>query len=279
MAEVNMKTINTFRWIAALSCMIAALGSCSKLQDNRMQDPKTVTLSATLSPKADIVTRSTMAEEGGSIITNWEIGDYVWVSYEDKEGNPLEAKGMVVSMDGSGNASISAELEDPKDGSVIMFGFPYKHWHEGLGLQEVQKGTLACINEDHSAISGWGNLNVSGGSAYLSGSVALDMVDNFIWKMKFTNGTRDFTTAIQSLVIEFEYDGYEDVYEIVPDYGLWEYYVSCYSQYNTTVKITAYTIDTYYEDAAVYTASKEDVTLEEGKFYSSPAILMTKVGE
>lgn len=256
-----MKTKKTYLKMAALLMVAAVAGSCSKLQE------KTVfTLTVTLSPQEGLLTRSIIADTGTGIATTWEVGDYIWVSYEDIHSNS-EARGIVTAVDGSGNATVSVELTDPKDGGSVLFGFPYKHWKEGKGLQEeVQRGTLADINENFMAVYGNGTLSVSGSSVTIPAGVTMG-ADNCIWKLSFTDGTTDITNKINQLVISF---GPYDEYTVEPWYPYPDaIYVSLYPQSDSPVTITARTYPT------TYSTSKASITLVEGKFYCSEGLVLT----
>lgn len=259
-----MKTMNTYLKMAALLAAVAVAGACSKSHTTRVY-----TLTATLSQQGNQLTRSTMTENGSGIATAWDVGDYIWVSYEDNGGaySNSEALGIVTGVDGSGNATVSVELTDPKDGGNILFGFPYKHWKEGKGLQEeVQRGTLDDINANFWACGGSGTLSVAGGSVTIPGNINM-WVDNCIWKLTFTDGTADITNKINRLVISF---GPYDEYTVEP---WWPYpdaiYISLYGQYEAPVTITARTYPT------TYSTSKASITLEPGKFYSSAGIALS----
>ena len=257
-----MKTMKTYLQMAALLVAAAVVAACSKSQE------KTVyILTATLSPQGELPTRSIMTDTGSGITTTWEEGDYIWVNYESVGDPNSEARGIVTAVDGEGKATVSVELVDPKDEGNILFGYPYKHWKEGNGLQEeVQRGTLEDINANFSAIGGAGTLSVSGASVTIPEGVTL-WADNCIWKLTFTDGTDDITKKINRLVISFgEYDNYI----IEPRYPyLDEIYVSLYPQYDAAVTISART----YPDT--YSASKASITLVEGNFYTSH-IALTK---
>ena len=252
--------------MAAVLFVAALAGACSKLQEKPV-----FTLTTTLSPQGESLTRSVMADTGSGIATTWEVGDYIWVNYDDNGGlySTSEARGIVTAVDGSGNATVSVELTDPKDGGNILFGFPYKHWKEGKGLQEgVQRGTLADINENFSAYGATGTLSVAGSSVSIPGGVDM-WVDHCIWKLTFTDGTNDITKKVNRLVIHFG-DEYGDEYTVEPWYPYLDaIYVSLYGQ-DAPVTITARTYPT------TYSASKASITLDGGKFYSSN-ILVTPV--
>ncbi len=244
--------------MAALLLAAALAGACSKSQEKPVY-----TLTTTLSSQENLPTRSVMTDTGSGIATTWEVGDYIWASYEDNGGLGAEARGIVTAVDGSGNATVSVELTDPKDGGNILFGFPYKHWAEGKGLQEdVQRGTLADINENFSAFGASGALSVAGSSVTIPAGLTM-MVDHCIWKLTFTDGTNDITKKVNRLVIHFG-DEYGDEYTVEPWYPYLDaIYVSLYGQVDAPVTITAQTYPT------TYSASKASITLDPGKFYSS----------
>lgn len=257
-----MKTKNTYLKMTALLLAAAVAGACTKSQEKPV-----FTLTTMLSSQEDLLTRSIMADTGSGIATTWEVGDYVWVDYDDNGGlySRSQARGIVTAVDGSGNATVSVELTDPKNGGDILFGFPYKHWKEGKGLQEgVQRGTLADINENFSAYGATGTLSVAGSSVSIPGGVDM-WVDHCIWKLTFTDGSTDITNKINQLVISF---GPDDAYTIEPWYPYLDViYVSMYPHYDFPVTISART----YPDT--YSTSKASITLEEGKFYSSHIVL------
>lgn len=252
--------MNIYLKMAALLMGAVVTVACSK-----SQEPSVFTLTTTLSPREGLPTRSVMTDTGSSITTSWEVGDYIWASYENDGGSSSEARGIVTAVDGEGKATVSVELVDPKDEGGILFGFPYQHWKEGKGLQEeVQRGTLEDINAHFSAIFGNGTLSVSGASVSIPAGVTMG-IDNCIWKLTFSDGTDDITKKINRLVISF---GPYDEYTIEPLYPyLDEIYVSLYPQYDAAITISART----YPDT--YSASKASITLVEGKFYTSHIVL------
>lgn len=262
--------MKTYLKMAALLMAAAVAGACTKSQEKPV-----FTLTTTISPQEDLLTRSIMADTGSGIATTWEVGDYIWVDYDDNGGlySRSEARGIVTAVDGSGNATVSVELTDPKDEGDILFGFPYKHWKEGKGLQEeIQRGTLADINENFSAYGASGTLQVAGGSVTIPAGLTM-MVDHCIWKLTFTDGENDITNKVNRLVISFDHGEYVDEYVVEPWYPYLDaIYVSTYGQVDALVTITART----YPDT--YTASKASITLDPGKFYSSN-IALTKVVE
>lgn len=251
-----------FGWAAILT-LAAAMVSCSVLDDpvaNRTPESgdNICTLVATLSPEDGTGTRSVMTDNGTYISTSWEVGDKVWVNYDDTGDNNLVAKGTVTAVDGGGKATITVDLVNPKDASTIVFGFPYDHWTEAKDVRIDQVGTLADINLNHAAISGSGSLSVSGLVATLPASVPMNQ-EMAIWKLNFMDGVTDITNQITSLNISF---GAGDDYMITPN-AQSNIYVALYPVAAGDITITAATA------TGNYSYSKSGVTLDNGKFYRS----------
>lgn len=251
-----------FGWAAILT-LAAAMVSCSVLDDpvaNRTPESgdNICTLVATLSPEDGTGTRSVMTDNGTYISTSWEVGDKIWVNYDDTGDNNRVAKGTVTAVDGSGKATITVDLVNPKDASIIVFGFPYDHWTEAKDVRIDQVGTLADINLNHAAISGSGSLSVSGLVATLPASVPMNQ-EMAIWKLNFMDGVTDITNQITSLNISF---GAGDDYMITPN-AQSNIYVALYPVAAGDITITAATA------TGNYSYSKSGVTLDNGKFYRS----------
>ena len=190
-----MKTLKSYIWMAAATMMVATFGACSSEDLTTNESPmtpekqgKVVTLTATLGPKDGTTTRSVMTDNlDGTISTAWEVGDKICVNYDNNSSQKFSAKGEVSAVDGSGNATITVKLIDPKDASIIVFGFPYDHGAEGKDPHIGQLGTLEDINLHHAAISGIGSLSVSGSDATLPTSVSMNK-EMCIWKFTFKDG-------------------------------------------------------------------------------------------
>ena len=274
MEERIMKNLKAFFGCAVLSVTVAILASCS-VKENPMapemplQGSKTYTLVVTLSPDNTATTRSTMTENlDGTLSTTWEVGDVIWVNYDDTGDNNLSTKGMVTSVDGSGKATVVVNLEDPKDGSIIVFGFPYDHWFEGKDPHTGQLGTLADINLHHAAVSGSGTLTVAGSEVTLPASVSMSP-DMCIWKFSFTDGVSDITSSISHLNISF---GPYDDYVVTPDTQS-AIYVALYPQVGADITITAVT------PTGIYSKSASGINLDNGKMYTSTNLAMTSVSQ
>ena len=255
-----MKKLNI---LAAIAILAAAVSACS-VKENPVNEPipapesKVVTLVATLEPTSAPATRSTMTDDGTSIIADWEVGDKVWVNYDDAGDNNLVAKGTVTAVDGSGKATITVDLVDPKDASIIVFGYPYDHWTEAKDVRIDQVGTLADINQNHAAVSGSGTLTVSGSDVTLPGNVSMNQ-DMAIWKLSFNDGVTDITDQITSLNINF---GPYDDYMVTPN-AQSDIYVALYPVVDGDLTITAAT------STGIYSYSKSGVNLDNGKVYRS----------
>lgn len=262
-----MKNLNRIIWMAVIAVMAAAASACSVKEDpineqTPVPDSKVVTLVATLEPQNSPDTRSVMTDNGTTVSTTWEIGDKIWVNYDDTGDHNCVAKGTVTSVDGSGKATITVDLVDPKDASIIVFGFPYDHWTEAKDVRVDQLGTLADINQNHAAISGSGTLTVVGSEVTLPTSVGMSQ-EMAIWKLNFKDGETDITNQISSLNINF---GPSDDYMITPN-AQSNIYVALYPVGSGNITITAATA------TAIYSYSKAGVTLDNGKFYRSTVSL------
>lgn len=257
-----MKTRGFIIWATAL-VLAAILGSCSLLEmpvteEAPVQKPNILTLVTTLSPMDGTETRSVMTDNGTTISTDWEVGDNIWVNYDDTGDNNLVAKGTVTAVDGAGKATISVDLVDPKDASIIVFGFPYDHWTEAKDVRVDQQGTLDDINANHSAISGSGTLTVSGTDVTLPDGVSMNH-EMCIWKLAFNVGGSNITNTITSLNISF---GPFDDYMISPN-AQSVIYVALYPVDDANLTFTAAT------PTGIYSFSTTGVTLANGMFYRS----------
>lgn len=246
--------------------MAATLGACSNeimvVEQTPVKQNNIVTLTATLSPKGgDDATRA-LADNGTTIGANWAIGEELEVMYEDTyDGSPF-AKGKITAVDGSGRATLTVDLIDPKTGG-IYFHYPYAIAHGGKDNKLDQIGTLADIaaNFDEMTDDGTLTLDVTGGVATLP-DVTLNR-NVCIWKMNFEVGGSDITNTITALNIKV---GAIKEYDISPN-ALSAIYVAMNSCSDQTITITAAT------PSGIYSCSKAGVSLTNGKFYRSTITL------
>ena len=254
--------------LAAITISALAAGACSVEEspvDNASPKDKVVTLVTTLSIKNDPDTRALSDPEDGTIHSEWAPGEEVWVYYENTASEGVEAKATVTSVDGSGSATISVDLVNPKSGDV-SFGYPFAHYTLGPEQKDLytdQLGTLADISENFDVAFGSAAITVAGSEATLSDNVEM-MRETFIWKLSFTDGSDDITESITSLVIN---DGLGD-YTVTPA-AQSTIYVAMFPFDDATVTITATT------PSGNYTAQKDHITLVNGKLYSSLGLTLS----
>ena len=265
-----MKAMKYYIGLAALllvaACTVEPLDSSIPI-DETVSQGNVVTLVATLEPKNSPDTRSIMTDNlDGTISTAWEVGDIIWVNYDDTGDNNISAKGSVTAIDGSGKATITVDLVDPKDASTIVFGFPYDHWFEGKDPHTGQLGTLDDINLHHAAISGSGTLSVVGSEVTLPNSVSMNQ-DMCIWKFTFKDGITDITSSITHLNINC---GPGNDYVVTPN-SQSAIYVAMYPEAGVNITITAVT------SSGIYTKSATGITLDNGMMYTSTNLSMTAV--
>ena len=251
--------------------MASLFSACTKEDKSVVSANKEVTLVTTLAPTPGISTKTVMNETSdGTISTTWEVGDKIWVKYINTSAVEVTAQATVTSVDGSGNATISVTMTDPKDASTITFGFPYNYWNDDKDLKTGQIGTLDNIKDNYAASSGTGTLTVVGGEATLPTGVTMTP-SVCIWKFSFKDGESDITSSVKSLTIHSDISGTVEKYVVTPT-SQSNIYVAVSGNANPRfVRITAHTAsDTYLKE-------KSGVTLASGKFYRSSALAMEKV--
>ena len=264
-----MKTTKYFLGLFVLAASIFT--ACTKEGNSVISENKEVTLVTTLAPTPGISTKTVMNETSdGTISTTWEAGDFIWVKYINTSDSEVEAKATVTSVDGSGNATISVTMTDPKDASTITFGFPYNYWHDSKDLKNGQIGTLDNIKDNYAASSGTGTLTVSGGEATLPIGVSMNS-SVCIWKLSFKDGSTDITSSIKKLTIHLDISGSIDKYVITPTSQSEIYAAINGSATPRFVRITAHTA------ADTYLKEKSDVTLASGIFYRTSKLAMDKI--
>jgi hypothetical protein len=129
-----------------------------------------------------------------------------------------------------------------------------------------QIGTLADINENFAAISGSGELTVSGTNVTLPAVTMLP--EMCIWKFTFTDGLSDITSDITNLVIDFPDNGI--TYEVTPS-SLNTIYVAMYGGMVNAQPISIYAKTT----SGVYRKSAASVTLAVGTTYTSAGLALS----
>ena len=258
--------------LAAIVLAALAAGACS-VKENPVVDEtladkgKVVTLVATLGPKGGADTKALTDPGDGTLASAWAVNEEIEVLYE-KSTDPADSpsgsvKATVVSVDGSGNATITASLTSPKEGDTgVYFHYPYCIAAGTKDLKTDQIGTLADISSNFDEVTGDGTLNVSGGVATLPANVAMTR-NVSIWKFSFTNGGTPLT-GITALNIKVG-----DIREIdvKPTTPLDEVYVAMYACSDQEITVTAATA------TGTYSYSKTGVSLVNGKFYRSTVVM------
>lgn len=259
-------------WMAALVLTAATWSACSNndalaVTEEPVQ-PRTYTVTTTLSPKGGAQTRSTMTDNGdGSISAEWQVGDQLWVDYcNNTSETPVETTATVTAVDLSTKAAtITVTLIDPKDGGAIGFGYPYSLYTGTKKLRTDQIGTLDDINANFASIYGDGTLTVSGSDVTLP-AVTMEPA-MCIWKFSFTDGSSDITSAITKLVIEFPENS--QTYSVTPS-SQSTIYVAMYGDGFSTPKSIIITATTA---TGVYRKTAASVTLAAGRTYTSTVAL------
>ena len=263
-----MKTIKNYIWIAAATMMVAVLGACSSddlaVKETPIQKGKTITLTATLSPKESNADMRALTDNGTTIGSAWAVNEEVCVEYTDAGDNFVDAKGIITAVDGDGKATITVDLINPKEGDTdIYFHYPY---NIAKGIKDInadQIGTLDDIAANFDDFDGDGTLNVTGDVATLPSDVSMTR-NVSIWKLAFKVGSSDITNTITSLNINIS-DGARE-YDITPN-ALNAIYVAMGNVNNTSVTFTAAT------PSGIYSFTKDEVSLNPGYFYRSTVTL------
>lgn len=262
-------------WTMGVALTAFTLTACSSEDElaqteTPVKQDNVVTLTATVLPKTSTTMRGLTDPNDGTLTAEWAEGEEILVHYI-KSSEPVDgyAKGTVTSVDGNGNATITVDLTDAKEGdSQIDFYYPYSSANGDVDAYLDQIGTLADVSANYDQSMGSGTLTKSGGTATLPDGVAMQRI-NCVWKFTFTDGTNNITNQITKLEI---YDGTGGGYPftITPTTGLDVIYASLYGVVNTTITITAYTA------TDMYRIAKSGITLQNGKLYTSNNLALSK---
>lgn len=269
-----MKTIKHIIWMAVLTLTAATWSACSNndalaVTEEPVQ-PRTYTVTTTLSPKGGAQTRSTMTDNGdGSITAEWNVGDQLYVGYYKTSTDFVETTTEVTAVDPvSKAATITVTLTDPKDDGDITFGYPLSFYNHTKNPDTDQSGTLDDINDNFAAISCSGKMNVDGSVVTLSGLTTMEQ-EMCIWKFSFTDGSSDITSAITKLVIEFPENS--RTYSVTPS-SQSTIYVAMYGYGFSTPKSIIITATTA---TGVYRKTAASVTLDAGKTYTTTGLALS----
>ena len=289
-----MKKIYHVLAVAALSVAAAALASCSKTEapiDNTTRQPEgsqPIQFRATLAPKAeDPGTKAiTVGTDGnGKEILNvaWKKDEKIAIYYQKTDNSYATATANVESVDsGTGVATITASLPDAKGGEA-KFVYPASLANASGGIDESlllnnQKGTLADISENFDAATATGTISVSGGTATVSGSIAMTnqvCICKFSFTYKYTIGTTVELNKLNSLIIKTASGDYRispvspattgDVYVAI---------LPC-SNMNFAFIANATFTEGYLGSTSDFMAFPTNVSLTAGKFYRNLPVTLT----
>ena len=266
-----MKTMKNYIWMAAVAMTAATLTACSsdELMENMNPEPhgKIVTLTATLSPKGGNDTTRSLSDPGdGTLSSTWAVNEEVCVEYYNSSDDFVDAKATVTAVDGSGNATITVNLVNPKDGdSEIYFHYPYCIAAGTKSFYNDQIGTLADVSANFDEVTGESTLSVSGGTATLPTGVTMER-NVCVWKFTFTDGSSDITSAITALNIKV---GTISEYNVTPS-SQSTVYVAMFKADNQPITITATTA------AGTFSRTTGAVSLAKGKLYTSTDLALIK---
>ena len=267
-----MKKLNI---LAAVALAALAAGACSVketpvIDQAPSQEGKVVTLVATLGPKGGADVKALTDPGDGTLSSTWAVNEEIEVLYEkstDPADNPSGSSiATVTAVDGSGNATISVNLVDPKDGDTgIYFHYPYSLATGTKVLNDDQVGTLADVAANFDDVTGDGSLSVSGGVATLPTGVTMTR-NVCVWKFTFTDGSSDITSAITALNIKV---GTVSEYNVTPS-DQNTIYVAMFKADNQPITVTATTA------AGTFSRTTGAVSLAKGKLYTSTALALIK---
>ena len=206
----------------------------------------------------------------------WQVGEQVSISYQ-KTGEGYaghKAIGTVTDVDDrSGQATLTASLEDAMDGSTIYFCYPasladdYGGSIDNSKLQAPQEGTIADISTRFDGAEGSGTLQTDGTTCATTSPVVLEnklVIGRFIPRLAGTP-----IGGITQLIVSDSHLAFTAVASGGGTFGTDGIYLAMRPVADEAVTIIAVTAD------KTYTFTKT-VTLEIGKLYRSLAIPMTE---
>ncbi len=214
-----MKTMkrHLFQSITAL-CLIAAfsLASCNRIEDIPGEDPEIqqpaaneISFSATLAPKGEEPQSKaiTSGTEAGKEVLNvaWAEYEHIAIYYQKTDDSWATAMATVGTPNPDGSAPITATLTNAKGGTA-NFVYPYSlakngELKTGAGSAfRSQDGTLEYISQNLDAATATGTIDVTGGTATVSGTVAMQNQVCFC-KFNFSGLSGDVTENYYDITI------------------------------------------------------------------------------
>ena len=214
-----MKTMkrHLFQSITAL-CLIAAfsLASCNRIEDIPGEEPEIqqpaaneISFTATLAPKGEEPQSKaiTSGTEAGKEVLNvaWAEYEQIAIYYQKTDDSWATAMATVGTPNPDGSAPITATLTNAKGGTA-NFVYPYSlakngELKTGAGSAfRSQDGTLEYISQNLDAATATGTIDVTGGTATVSGTVAMQN-QVCICKFNFSGLSSDATENYYDITI------------------------------------------------------------------------------
>lgn len=123
----EITTMKTFK-LFSMAALVLLMAACSEFQQPA-EGPMHFT-STIAAPNSDVLTRTTVTpgtgDDAGKYFVTWNTTDQIALIYEDTNGDRQLDVATVTDVDGLGNATISATLSGPVDGSTaVTLVYPY----------------------------------------------------------------------------------------------------------------------------------------------------------
>ena len=284
----------TYCILAAALLMAGALltTACSNEDEAavNINEPQTVTFTATLAPKGGATTRAITVNNQGTanetLTTTWAVGEQIKIKYDLAAGARQTTATVTDVNTTTGAATITATLDSPKDGGNIQFLYPatmapssLAYTFFGMNNLFTQYGNLTGTNSistlyDVATYSG--TINNVGATTGINGTVAMEN-QVCICKFRFQLDNSSYGAIQQSfnnLTID---DGNGHTYTITSDRPD-NYMISTRNFTDTDdiyvalLPISDKTVTFSYTQSqnsgsVTYSCTKTNVTLVKGKFY------------
>lgn len=253
-----MKTIH-IRHLCAMLLAAITFAACSSDSDDTITKPETpaddIHFTAVFGVK-NASTRALSDPGNGTLTASWQTGEEIAIVFG---GNKYIAE--VVSVDGSGSATVSATLPgSTPNNQAVTFVYPASA-ADGSGVRSgllaSQDGTLASLSSQLDIATATGSLIVNGTEAMPNGSVALE--NQFaVCKLQFTDESNAAITDITRVTITDL--STNDVITVTPSTAQSSVYVAMPPCNNSVKFVVECTGSTAYKKIA-------NSNLQAGKFY------------
>lgn len=188
------------------------LASCGRIEEVPTNEPETIeepaapqiTFTATLAPKGEGPQSKaiTTGTEGGKEVLNvaWAEYEHIAIYYQKTDDSWATAIATVGTPNPDGSAPITATLTDAKGGTA-KFVYPYSLANDGelkTGTGSAfrsQDGTLEYISQYLDAATATGTIDVTGGTATVSGTVSMQnqvCICKFSFRGLYSDATENY---------------------------------------------------------------------------------------